>query len=394
MPPHILNPLLSVFRELVTSYGVSFVFSTATQPAFRRSGELTEGLSNGELKPILSRDLTTQLFHDLRRVQYHIDRARPWSWDELVERLVETPQALCVLNTRANARTVWEVLREKVREKRGEHPAKGVIHLSSAMCAQHRLDILGAKDSFLPGSVRDRLSRGRPCWLVSTQVIEAGVDVDFPRVFRATGPLDAIVQVAGRCNREGELKDPVTGKKRYGDVVVFQPTEGGMPKGFYQRATGEAWTLLGELTEEQLATDHTLFAKYFTTLYARTSTDAAPKGEKPIQQLRADFMFRSVADRAKVIDDGGTSVFVPYGKAEAIIHKMQEARFFDYRGLRRLQRFTVNLRPNDLHALQTDGLVNALLPGQEDGPLVLHASAYNRDLGVVIAGRPAEDFIQ
>jgi CRISPR-associated endonuclease/helicase Cas3 len=166
MPPHILNPLLSTFRDLTANYGVSFVFSTATQPAFRRSGGLTEGLLPGELKPILSGDLPDQLFRDLRRVHYHVDLGNPWPWDQLVTRLADAQQALCVLNTRANARTVWQLLREKVREKYGEKTAKGVVHLSSAMCAQHRLDVLGSKDSLLPGSVRDRLRRKMPCWLV------------------------------------------------------------------------------------------------------------------------------------------------------------------------------------------------------------------------------------
>lgn len=400
MPPHILNPLLSVFRELQSNYGVSFVFSTATQPGFRRSGGLTEGLrpstpdKPGELHPILSSDLTSRLFRELQRVNYHFDLDAPWSWDALVKRLLETPQALCVLNTRANAREVWQELRNQVLEKKGEAAAEGVIHLSSAMCAQHRLDVLGSKDSYLPGSVRDRLLRKLPCWLISTQVIEAGVDVDFPCAFRALGPLDSIVQVAGRCNREGSLRDPITKEPRRGEVYVFKPEEGGMPRGFYEEAAGEARTRLGEITGEQLATDPEVFTSYFTTLYSRKSTDAAPKGEKSIQEMRTEFLFQSVAHRAKVIDDGGTAVIVPYGEAEPIIKMIQRARFYDRHTLRRLQRFVVNLRRNDLHTLQAAGLITPLLPGgKEDGPLVLDQAAYDKHLGVVVAGRSPVEFI-
>jgi CRISPR-associated endonuclease/helicase Cas3 len=394
MPPHILNPLLSVFRELQSNYGVSFVFSTATQPGFRRSCGLTEGLQPDELRPILSSELTKQLFRELQRVKYSFELDTSWSWDTLTKRLLESPQALCVLNTRANAREVWQKLREQVLARHGEAAAEGVIHLSSAMCAQHRLDVLGSKDSYLPGSVRDRLIRKLPCWLISTQVVEAGVDVDFPCAFRALGPLDSIVQVAGRCNREGLLCDPATGELRRGDVYIFKPEQGGMPRGFYQEAAGEARTRLGEITGEQLATDPEVFTSYFTTLYSRKSTDAAPKGEKSIQEMRAEFQFRSVAERAKVIDDGGTAVIVPYGEAEPVVKMIQRTRFYDRHTLRQLQRFVVNLKPNNLCELEAAGLIAPLLPeGKEDGPLVLHQAAYDKHLGVVVPGGAPEEFI-
>jgi CRISPR-associated endonuclease/helicase Cas3 len=400
MPPRILNPLLSVFRELQADYGVSFVFSTATQPGFRRSAGLPEGLRAdspgrpGELRPILRADLVLQSFRDLRRVNYHVELDAPWPWDALTERLVASPQALCVLNTRAHARTVWEELRKRVGAKEGEAAASGVIHLSSAMCAQHRLDVLGAKGSSGPGSVRGRLDEKAPCRLVSTQVIEAGVDVDFPRVFRALGPLDSIVQVAGRCNREGTLRDPVTGKIRMGEAFVFQPEEARMPHGFYEAAAGEARAVLGEVSGEQLATEPEIFTRYFTTLYTRTSTDAAPKGERPIQEMRADFLFRSVAERARVIDDGGTPVIVPYGKGQRTIQAIRRRGTYGRRSLRRLQRFTVNLRANDLGVLKAAGLTAPLLPdGKDDGPLVLDRAAYDEHLGVVVAGRAPEDFV-
>jgi CRISPR-associated endonuclease/helicase Cas3 len=229
---------------------------------------------------------------------------------------------------------------------------------------------------------------------VSTQVIEAGVDVDFPRVFRALGPLDSVVQAAGRCNREGLLRDADTGEARMGDVFVFQPEEPGMPRGFYHAAAGEARAVLGEITGEQLATDPGVFARYFTTLYSRTPTDAAPKGERPIQEMRADFLFRSVAERARVIDDGGTPVIVPYGKAQRIIRAVQRRGSYDRRNLRRLQRYMVNLRANDLGALKAAGLTVPLLPdGKDDGPLILDKAAYHEHLGVVVAGRAPEDFV-
>jgi CRISPR-associated endonuclease/helicase Cas3 len=203
LPTHILNPLVSVFRELVGTFGCSIIFSTATQPAFRHGTGLTEGLAEKELKPILSDDLVNEAFRSLQRVDYKVELDTPWDWDMLVSRLTTSDhkQGLCVLNIRRHAREVWEKLQTAVGVK------EAVFHLSSAMCAEHRLDVLGRTENPAPGTVRSRLKDGLPCWLVSTQAIEAGVDIDFPQVFRALSPLDSIVQAAGRCNREGGLRN-------------------------------------------------------------------------------------------------------------------------------------------------------------------------------------------
>ena len=379
LPTHILNPLMSVFRELVEQYGTSIVFSTATQPAFRKGRGLTEGLKD-ELKPIIPGPLVKAAFQALRRVDYRVELAAPWEWDTLTNELVATTQALCVLNTRRHAREVWEALKVKVREKHGDEAAKGVLHLSSAMCAEHRTHVLGDKRKPEKGSVRDRLARNLPCWLVSTQVIEAGVDVDFPKVFRALGPLDSIVQAAGRCNREG--RSPTKG-----EVVVFQPADEGMPRGLYQTATGEARHLLATLTSDQLASDPDVFARYFDTIYGRANCDA-----HGIQAERTKFQFRTVGELAKVISDGGTPVIVPYKTAKKWIARIQRQGTFDRFILRRLQRFTVNLRSYDIQQLRDWGLVRPLV--SEDGPLVLEPSAYDDSLGVVLRGLSPEDFLQ
>lgn len=224
-------------------------------------------------------------------------------------------------------------------------------------------------------------------------MIEAGVDVDFPRVFRALGPLDAIVQVAGRCNREGLLTEESTGQLRRGEVVVFQPAEEGLPPGFYQQATGLARTLLGEITAEQLVGDPTVFARYFDTLFNRSSTDARRKGEKTVQELRAELRYREVAERARVIAEGGTPVVVPYGEAVGSIERIRKASFFDRQNLRGLQRYMVNLRPRDLAALQKLGQLSPLLDRDPDGPQVLDVASYHPSLGVLIGGQPADDFL-
>ena len=382
LPTHILNPLVSVFRELTDTFGCSAVFSTATQPAFRHGPGLTEGLKPGELKPILPEPLVAESFRSLRRVEYRPELGSTWTWDQLVERLAQKtlhPQALCVLNTRRHAREVWEKLRGKAADK------SAVVHLSSAMCAEHRLAVLGDPEIPAPGTVRRRLKDGQPCWLVSTQVIEAGVDVDFPRVFRALGPLDSIVQVGGRCNREGGLRD-AAGNPVFGEVVIFQPDDAGIPRGLYQTATGKARAFLGEYTSEQLVMDPAVFAKYFHELYGLADCDT-----HEIQEKRAQFQYREVAEKARVISDGGTPVIVPYKIATKWIHRIRRTGTFDRAVLRRLQRYTVNVRANDLRQLQALGATQTLLG--DDGPLVLDGSAYDDSLGVVIRGLSPDDFL-
>src|SRR6266566_749418 len=144
------------------------------------------------------------------------------------------------------------------------------------MCPQQRLDLLGR--------IRDLLRNGQTCRVVSTQLVEAGVDVDFPIVWRALGPLDSIVQVAGRCNREGRLQA--------GEMHVFRPADHKLPPGVYRSAADQAAIVLASLgsedeASEQLATDHSLFGNYFQQLWQVVNTDYAKKGEAPIQEDRA-----------------------------------------------------------------------------------------------------------
>jgi len=174
---------------------------------------------------------------------------------------------------------LWEQLTKRVPAD--ERP----IPLSSAMCPQHRLDLIQ--------SIRQRLRENQPCRVVSTQLIEAGVDVDFPVVWRAMGPLDSIVQVAGRCNREGRLAA--------GEMHVFRPADHKLPPGVYRAAADQAaisLASLGDTASESLATDSGLFGRYFDSLYQVVNTDYARKGETSIQEDRALLRFREVARKA------------------------------------------------------------------------------------------------
>ncbi len=370
LPSHLLNPLLHILRDIKEHYGTSFVFSTATQPAFRRSTSLSSGFDANEVKEIVSQP--GELFRKLGRVVYEV-RSIESGWSELAEEWRNEYQALGVVNTRKQAAEWWELLRGQREE--------GVLHLSSAMCAEHRTEVLL--------EARWRLKNDRSCWLVATQVIEAGVDIDFPLVYRALGPLDSIVQAAGRCNREGRLP----GKGR---MVVFRPVDAKLPGGVYQVATDIAARLLEQLSTEDLSNEPDLFRSYFGELFQDVPTDHQRRRESSIQEDRERLRFREVARKAKVIIDDTHAVIAPRKGALELVGEIRErcqtgGLRFTPKDFRRLQRFMVNLHFSDFQKLDGRRLLDPLLPGME--LRVLDKAAYHEHLGVVIDHRPTGDFL-
>jgi CRISPR-associated endonuclease/helicase Cas3 len=389
LPVHLLEPLLSVWRELRDQYGVSFVFSTATQPAFRKQANLENGFVKDEVKEITAD--TEATFKQLRRVRFELPRAsEKRSWPDIAAEMRMHERVLCVVNTRKQAFALWQELSHRLTEE--EHG--GLFHLSSAMCAEHRLHELGAIDTPREGSIRWRLQEGLPCRVVSTQLVEAGVDLDFPVLYRAIAPLDSIVQAAGRCNRESLLPE-------LGRVIVFNPEDESLPQGTYATATQIAATMLSLRSENELATDHALFAEYFTRLYQIINTD-----REGIQADRQYLNFRSVASKVRVIEEGGIPVVVPYGgddgPAMKIVKKIRgknlnsRVLLFGRADLRSLQRYMVNVRKNDLEALQKNGQLTALVNQTEEKKgielQVLNVASYHKRLGVVVDGMPTDEW--
>lgn len=382
LPTHLLQPMFSVFRELARNYGVSFVFSSATQPAFRKSSSLPDGFTPDELREIAP--ASAELFRQLRRVNYHLPRqGELLDWPELATQLAQRPQALCVVNLIRHARELWEQLQRLL-------PAdESPIHLSSAMCPAHRLALIE--------SIRQRLRDGLPCRVISTQLIEAGVDVDFPAVWRALGPLDSIVQVAGRCNREGRLAA--------GEMRVFRPADPKyLPPGLYHAAANQAaitLAALGDNAPETLATDAGIFARYFDSLYQVVPTDHARRGESTIQEDRAQLRFREVSRKAKVIEDSGQPVIIATDNhgwkfAASLIEEIRNRGTspgqprFTRDDLRALQRYMVNVRTHNFERLRGLGGVRELLNNLE--LFVLDSSYYHTELGLTIEHRPIDDF--
>jgi CRISPR-associated endonuclease/helicase Cas3 len=279
LPVGLLWPTVSMLQELVRRYGVTVVLCTATQPALDETSKYLEGFTSVE--DIVPPERAADHFQTLRRVEYETP-SEQWSWQEVARRLLEAApnkQAMVILNTRKDALAVLD-------ELEGEP----VLHLSTLLCGAHRRVVLE--------EVRRRLDKGEPCLLIATQVVEAGVDLDFPVVFRALGPLDRIVQAAGRCNREGKLDGP-------GRVVIFEPEEGKMPQGEYAAAFGEAKQMLDR--PEFNLHDPGIFQEYFRLLYQDVPTD-----QEGIQKLRREFDYPEVALRYRLISNPTVPVIVRY----------------------------------------------------------------------------------
>lgn len=376
LPSNLLDPLLSILRELRDTWGVSFVFSTATQPAFRRQWNLRYGFSDGELIEIT--EDTQQVFRSLQRVRYHFLKER-FSFDKLAERLVSEKQVLCVVNTRRQAFELHNTLSSKIAEQEKEY----LFHLSSSMCAEHRLrEIM---------RIKGLLKEGKHCCVVSTQLVEAGVDIDFPVVWRAIAPLDSIAQSAGRANREGKLE--------IGDVYVFSLEDGCLPGGVYKTGTEIASSMVSDFKgdENELLKNPEIFAEYFGRLYSLTETG------NDLVEKRRELKFREIGEEVRVIDDHGTSVIVPFGgyngRPMQIVKRIRErsqkaGKFWIERDdFRNLQRYMVNLTWRDFNLLKNKGQIHPLVEGKTRDLWVVDIGSYHEKYGVLIFEAPMEDFL-
>ena len=376
LPAKLLEPLFSVWRELQENYGVSFVFSTATQPAFRQNNfNFENGFTKDELIEITEN--TDEIFKKLNRVKYEFKEfQKPKTWNEIADEMKYEKQILCVVNTRKHAFELWDELSQKLQGSEKE----GLFHLSSAMCAEHRLGIIE--------EIKTLLKKNKPCCVVSTQLVEAGVDIDFPVLFRAISPLDSIVQAAGRCNREGKLEK--------GRVVVFTPSENILPPGIYKTSTQITGSLLHSFNEETLAIDHEIFGNYFSRVYQSNDTG------QEIQTDRKNMNYREISRNAKVIDNEGIGVIVQFGKSFDLIEEIRgrgmnlnkNVDFADFKrdDLRNLQRFMVNLYPRDFEYLQNKGQLQPLLKDKNLELFVVNEGSYHKELGVLNEERPTNEF--
>lgn len=339
LPLTLLRPCLRAIQELASldprgnsHYSTSVVLCTATQPAIEHRPDFKSGLR--DVREIIPD--RTQLFSTLRRVRVTELGRTPLPDADLAARLATHPQVLCIVNTRRHAAELFARL-----------PADGTRrHLSALMCPAHRSAVLGDPRNPAPGTIRHALKNNLPCRVVTTQLIEAGVDVDFPVVYRALAGLDSIAQAAGRCNREGRLAT-------LGDTFVFTP-EQPIPKGFLRKSADSAAEILPLHIEDPLCP--AAIEAFFRLHYWKNEdqTDAKhilecfPSGSAKTWQP-ADlfgFQFKKCAEDFRFIVSNYQAVLVPYGDhGRDLIGELRTAYDpAEQRKLaRRLQRYVVQI---------------------------------------------------
>ena len=352
LPVEVLEPTLLALKELVVHYGCTVVLCTATQPPLGKREEFRIGIEG--VREII--DDAKSLFTRLNRVQLRTLGHVP---DEaLAERLAAERAALCVVNSRRHAATVYDALARLQNN--------GSFHLSTFMCAQHRRHVLA--------EIRQRLAEGLECRVVSTQLIEAGVDLDFPVVYRAPAGFDSIAQAAGRCNREGLLER--------GTVHLFDtPTP--PPPGFLRNAAQTARELetryADPLTPEAIRAYFELF--YWSQSHRWDDKDVLSAFADNLHDKTLRLKFRTAASDYRIIRDDQEQVLAPYDSAARRMRDdLRRGEPITYRLLRAAQRYIVPVYRHDLASLLSHGVVEE---HEESGLfLLLNDAAYSRAKGL------------
>ena len=339
LPTSLLLPCAEAVRQLTTHYRTSIVLSTATQLNL-------PGLDPETIREIIPPSL--ELYHRLKRtrIEFPTDRSARRTWKELANELANHEQVLCIVNTRRDCRDLY-----------GEMPP-GTLHLSALMCGEHRSRVIA--------NIKARLAGGQPVRVISTQLVEAGVDIDFPIVYRAFTGLSSIAQSAGRCNREGLRPE--------GRVIVFVPPRES-PRG--ELLQGEY--ALADLLDRPQGVDPNdarIFPDYFAALHRRVNDlgtlferflGVPVPGDFRNGSVRTlpepmQYQFREAAAAFQMIPDTSVAVLVRYGSSGPLLDALRAAG--PKRDImRRLQRYAVSVPRSAISQLLKRGFVEEMHPG-------------------------------
>ncbi|MET0051627.1 MAG: CRISPR-associated helicase Cas3' [Candidatus Thiodiazotropha sp.] len=354
LPQKLLRPTMAAIDELARNYRCSVVLCTATQPALQRSDEFHNGFDHvREIAPEPQR-----LYCQLDRVSVrHIGVQTD---EQLTEKLNTNQQILVIVNNRRHARALYDYIGE----------GDGHFHLTTLMCAKHRKVKLE--------EIRRRLRDGESCKVVSTSLIEAGVDVDFPRVMRAESGLDSIAQAAGRCNREGKHD------KSKSEVLIFSSPDWPAPPELEQQAASMRMVLRNH-EGDLLAPD--AIRAYFQDLFWRDPGRLDAKNLLPLHREhyeRFSFPFQTIASEYRIIDSFMRPIIIPFDKeAEQGIERLHYSEFVG--GLaKRLQPYLVQVPERVFLSLKSAGSIAEIGADRFGGQFweLIHLGLYDDDAGL------------
>ena len=331
LPVSYLYPCVSAIGQLVQYYGVTAVLCTATQPALQSLfAELAPGLTMREICPD-----TDALYQFFRRTT--LRQAGALTEEELAEQLNASPQTLCVVNRRVTAQKLYALL-----------PEEGSYCLTTLLCPADRKRLLE--------EIRERLKNGLPCRVVSTSLIEAGVDVDFPTAWREEAGLDSIIQTAGRCNREGKAS------AEQSIVTIFRLEGQHIPAMIHPNVDSARHVLQTFADPAQPKAIESYFSFYRTlkgsaALDQKGILDAFQKGYEG-----RIFPFAAVADMFHLIDSPTTTVYIPTGEGKSLVESLR-AGFISRSLFRKLGQYAVNVYPDHLKRLLDAGTIQVTESG-------------------------------
>lgn len=344
IPSNNLRPCVAAIAELVRAYNATAVLCTATQPAI---DEMLLEYSKKESVVELCPDVDG-MFEKFRRTSF--EKEGRLTTDELVSRLESQQQVLCIVNTRKFAQEVYEAL-----------PSEGRFHLSTLMCPVHREQKLD--------EIRERLKSGKTCRVVSTSLIEAGVDVDFPRVFREMAGLDSILQAAGRCNREGK-------RSAESSIVTVFESENKVNKLIAVNRDAAEETVRDWTQPNTTSTIERYFKAYRDFLRNDDKSGVITASEKGISGCGLPFEW--IAKEFKLIDQNTFTVYISVGEGKELISRLREGE--RSRELyRKAGMYSVSIYENHFNALINAG---AAEPFGDDAAILTDLSLYSDEKGL------------
>lgn len=344
IPSNNLRPCVAAIAELVRAYNATAVLCTATQPAI---DEMLLEYSKKESVVELCPDVDG-MFEKFRRTSF--EKEGRLTTDELVSRLESQQQVLCIVNTRKFAQEVYEAL-----------PSEGRFHLSTLMCPVHRKQKLD--------EIRERLKSGKTCRVVSTSLIEAGVDVDFPRVFREMAGLDSILQAAGRCNREGK-------RSAESSIVTVFESENKVNKLIAVNRDAAEETVRDWTQPNTTSTIERYFKAYRDFLRNDDKSGVIAASEKGISGCGLPFEW--IAKEFKLIDQNTFTVYISVGEGKELISRLREGE--RSRELyRKAGMYSVSIYENHFNALINAG---AAEPFGDDAAILTDLSLYSDEKGL------------
>ena len=357
LPLEFLRPIVDTFKSLKNIFGTSILFTTASQPTLEGDIEGTNYTTKFQALPDIHEIIpaSAQLHDKLRRVELDINDS-PQGYDDVASQIAHHDRVLCIANTRKDAKELY-----------GRLPQEGLtLHLSRMMCPAHvRATIDTVKDALKDES--QHIIR-----VIATQLIEAGVDIDFPVVYRQEAGLDSILQAAGRCNREGKLGICTT-------HVFSLASEHSLPPGLMSQAnsarlnmgTGYDW-----FSPEAMSA-------FFRQLFSRAATfDKAQIGS--LLYKPREMQFEQAADAFRLIDDATMPVYVRWGEGAALVDRLLEDGV-SYPLLKKLSHYAVNVRKRDLQKLQAAGALMPV-PEMENAFILTNNALYDDRVGLVTSG--------